>query len=246
LDVGCFSVLKRLYGGAVSTMMRNGVNSIDKEDFLELIADARKGAFKPSTIQNSFLATGLAPFNPDKVLEKLNVHLDELPPLEILPERPLSSGSDSDPNTLWTLSKFSKSQSRIKKGLESSSSILSSPIKREIKRTYEMTIKVVHRQIFLQDRCIQLEATNKKQTKKRAIKHTFIDQRGILRGQESSQSDVVIEKKDVCKDISLPEMPVEQPTEPALPSMPIVRRQITCSGCGIKGHTYIKCPTRVK
>jgi hypothetical protein len=149
LDVGCFSVLKRLYGGAVSTMMRNGVNSIDKEDFLELIADARKGAFKPSTIQNSFLATGLAPFNPDKVLEKLNVHLDELPPLEILPERPLSSGSDSDPNTLWTLLKFSKSQSRIKKGLESSSSILSSPIKREIKRTYEITIKVVHRQIFL-------------------------------------------------------------------------------------------------
>lgn len=57
LDVGCFSVLKRLYGGAVSTMMRNGVNSIDKEDFLELIADARKGASKTSTIQNSFSST---------------------------------------------------------------------------------------------------------------------------------------------------------------------------------------------
>lgn len=50
LDVGCFSVLKRLYRGAVLTMMRNGVNSIDKEDFLELIADARKGAFKTSNI----------------------------------------------------------------------------------------------------------------------------------------------------------------------------------------------------
>lgn len=85
LDVGCFSVLKRLYGGAVSTMMRNGVNSIDKEDFLELIADARKGAFKTSTIQNSFSATGLAPFDANRVLEKLNVCLDKLPPLEILP-----------------------------------------------------------------------------------------------------------------------------------------------------------------
>jgi hypothetical protein len=124
LDVGCFSVLKRLYGGAVSTLMRNGVNSIDKEDFLEIIADARIGAFKTSTIQNSFSATGLAPFDANKVLEKLNVRLDSLPPFEIISQRPLSSGSDSDPNTLWTLSKFTKSQSRIKKGLESSSSIL--------------------------------------------------------------------------------------------------------------------------
>jgi hypothetical protein len=101
LDVGCFSVLKRLYEGAVSTLTRNGVNSIDKEDFLELIADARMGAFKTSTIQNSFLATGLAPFDANKVLEKLNVHLDFLPPLEILFQRPVSSGSDSDPNTLF-------------------------------------------------------------------------------------------------------------------------------------------------
>ena len=66
------------------------MNTIDKEDFLELIADARMGAFKTSTVQNSFLATGLAPFEANKVLEKLNVHLDSLPPLEILSQRPLS------------------------------------------------------------------------------------------------------------------------------------------------------------
>lgn len=84
-------------------MLRNGVNSINKEDFLELIADARKGAFKTSTIQNSFLATGLAPFDANRVLEKLNICLDDLPPLKILPKRPLSSSSDSDPNTLDSL-----------------------------------------------------------------------------------------------------------------------------------------------
>lgn len=100
LDVGYFSVLKRLYGGAVSTLIRNGVNSIDKEDFLKLIADTRIGAFKTFTIKNSFLATGLAPFDANKVLEKLNIHLDSLPPLEILSQRPVSSGSDSDINTL--------------------------------------------------------------------------------------------------------------------------------------------------
>jgi hypothetical protein len=246
LDVGCFSVLKKLYGGAVSTLMRNGVNSIDKEDFLELIADARIGAFKTSTIQNSFLATGLAPFDANKVLEKLNVHLDSLPPIEILSQRPPSSGSDSDPNTLWTLSKFTKSQSRIKKGLESSSSILSSPTKREIKKSYDMTIKVVHHHIFLQNRCAQLEATNKKQTKKRATIPKFITQRGIFGGLEGGEDDVVYKDEDESKDIYLPEVSTNTVVEPTLPSMPSVRRQVTCSGCGKKGHTYTYCPTRFK
>lgn len=78
-------------------------------------------AFKTPTIQNSFLATGMAPFGASKVLEKLNVHLDSLPPLEILSQRPLSSGSDSDPNTIWALSKVTKSQGS--KSLESPSSL---------------------------------------------------------------------------------------------------------------------------
>jgi hypothetical protein len=84
LDVGCFSVLKRLYRGAVLTLIRNGVNTINKEDFLELIADTRIGAFKTSTVQNSFLATRLALLDANQVLGKLNMHLDSLPPLEIL------------------------------------------------------------------------------------------------------------------------------------------------------------------
>jgi hypothetical protein len=245
LDIGCFSVLKRLYGGAVSTSMRNGVNSIDKEDFLEMIADARIGAFKTSTIQNSFLATGLAPFDANKVLEKLNVRLDSLPPLEIISQRPLSSGSDSDPNTLWILSKFAKSQSRIKQGLESSSSILSSPTKREIKKTYNMTIKVVHHHIFLQNRCAQLEATNKKQIKKRETIHKFTTQKGIFGVLEGGEDDMVYVHEDTSKDISLPEVPTKAIVEPTLPSMPSVRRHVTCFGCGIRGHTYSRCPERI-
>lgn len=109
-----------------------------------------------------------------------------------------------------------------------------------------MTIKVVHHHIFLQNRCDQLEASNMKQIKKRAIKHKFTSQRGIFRSREDGQDDVVVEDDSDSEDISLPEVPEEPPAEPALPSMPIVRRQVTCSGCGINGHTYVKCPTRIK
>lgn len=32
LDIGCFSVSKKAYGGLIGEEMRNGVNSIDKDD----------------------------------------------------------------------------------------------------------------------------------------------------------------------------------------------------------------------
>jgi DDE superfamily endonuclease len=35
LDVGCFAVLKRLYRQQIEGLMRNRVNYIDKQDFLE-------------------------------------------------------------------------------------------------------------------------------------------------------------------------------------------------------------------
>lgn len=77
-------------------------------------------------------------------------------------------------------------------------------------------------------------------------KHKFTAQKGIFGGLEDGEDDVVVEDEDRSKDISLPEVPAKPVVEPTLPSMPLVRRQVTCSGCGTKGHTYSKCPTRVQ
>lgn len=57
---------------------------------------------------------------------------------------------------------------------------------------------------------------------------------------------MVVEDDSGSEDIYLLAAPEELPVEPALPSMPIVRRQVTCSECGIKGYTYVKCPIRIK
>ncbi|KAJ5557571.1 hypothetical protein N7513_003157 [Penicillium frequentans] len=89
-----------------------------------------------------------------------------------------------------------------------------------------MTIKVVHNHIFLQPRCAQLEATDRRQTKERVIKHKFTIQKGILEGQEGGGDDVVVEDENRSEDISTPEVPAKPTTEPNLPSMPLVRRQI--------------------
>lgn len=75
LDVGCFAVLKRIYGRCIEDLMRTGVNHIEKSDFLDAFPTARIEAFKSETIKNSFAATGLVPYNPDRVISKLNIRL---------------------------------------------------------------------------------------------------------------------------------------------------------------------------
>lgn len=71
LDMGCFAVLKKFYGTEVGEYIRLGIDSIAKDDFLEIFPQAQVHAFKETAIQNFFAATGLAPLNPVRVLEKL-------------------------------------------------------------------------------------------------------------------------------------------------------------------------------
>ena len=65
----------------VETKIRSGINYIDKLDFLEAYPSARIEAFKEDTIKNSFGAAGLVPFEPDRVILKLNIRLRTPTPL---------------------------------------------------------------------------------------------------------------------------------------------------------------------
>jgi len=68
LDVGCFAVLRRTYRRLVEEKMRQRINHIDKLDFLSAYPQARKEAFKTDNIKNGFMATGLVPYSPERVL----------------------------------------------------------------------------------------------------------------------------------------------------------------------------------
>jgi hypothetical protein len=52
--------------------MRNGVNHIDKQDFLHAFHAARTEAMTLANVQSSFAATGLVPHDPEWVLSKLH------------------------------------------------------------------------------------------------------------------------------------------------------------------------------
>ena len=91
LDIGCFVVLKCSYSLMVERKMWNGINHINKLDFLEAYPYAQIGAFRSESIKNSFRAAGLVPFSPDQVSSKLDIHLHT-------PTPPPSQDSESNWN----------------------------------------------------------------------------------------------------------------------------------------------------
>lgn len=96
LDVGCFATLKRGYGDLINRLMISNVDHIDKLDFLSTYPEARQKALISSSIQSGFIATGLVPYNPDRVLSTLNIRLKTPTPP---PSRGSIYSSDLDPKT---------------------------------------------------------------------------------------------------------------------------------------------------
>ena len=87
LDVGCFSVLKQLYGRLVEQIMARGVNYINKREFLPLYRQSRQAALHQNNIRAGFTATGLVPYDLDRVLSLLHTKYQTpsppRPPLDV-------------------------------------------------------------------------------------------------------------------------------------------------------------------
>jgi hypothetical protein len=70
-DVATFAPLKAAYRDQVDRLEQGGVNTIGKEHFTSLYSPARERAFTPKNIKAGFAASGLFPFNPDRVLRSM-------------------------------------------------------------------------------------------------------------------------------------------------------------------------------
>jgi hypothetical protein len=67
-DVGVFAPLKAAYRDEADRLFRGGVNTVGKEHFTSLYSPAREKAFTNRNIIAAWAASGLFPFNPDRVL----------------------------------------------------------------------------------------------------------------------------------------------------------------------------------
>lgn len=71
LDVVCFQPLKHYHRKAIDQALRLGIFNFNRLEFIAAFQEMRTQAFKTSTVQQSFAATGLIPFDPDRVVKPL-------------------------------------------------------------------------------------------------------------------------------------------------------------------------------
>ncbi|EED15710.1 pogo transposable element, putative [Talaromyces stipitatus ATCC 10500] len=233
LDVGCFAVLKRHYGQVVEQRMRDGFNHIDKLDFLMAFPEARTVAYKARTIQNSFAATGLVPFNPDRVIQQLNIQLKTPTPTPSRSSNTQSSCLQTPQNIRQFVRQSTTITKRISERTGSPNQVIDQAVMR-MSKAYETTMNDL---LLVRKENHDLRAAHEKEKQKHqkskkqiSIEHgiTSEEAQALVQGQVKASQAVTI-----------------APAEPELPaSQQVVRRQFRCSGCGVEGHRINRCPNQ--
>ncbi|KAL2128446.1 hypothetical protein VTI74DRAFT_9184 [Chaetomium olivicolor] len=75
LDVGCFGPLKQSYGRQIEDLIRAHINHVSKLEFLYGFREAFFASMTEKNIQGGFAGAGLVPYNPARVLSKLDIKL---------------------------------------------------------------------------------------------------------------------------------------------------------------------------
>jgi hypothetical protein len=220
LDVGCFSPLNRAYGCEVAELARQGVFHIDKLDFLWIYQRIRESVLSDQNIKAGFLATGLIPYSPERVLSSLTVVRTPSPP-----------GTTVDGSASWTAetprtTDQLQQQARLVRDLLRRQS--QSPTSLAISQLVKGCQLAMQSATILAEENMKLRVSSQRQRQKRQQRRQYIAQGGVLQAQEGQAL------------VREAERGVEQgdQTEPT----PARRRAPpTCSKCHVQGHTRTQC-----
>lgn len=230
LGIGCFVVLKCSYGQMVEIKMWNGVNYINKFDFLAAYPFTWNEAYKTNTIKNSFGTAGLMPFCPDWVISKLNICLQT-------PTPPPSQGSNSSQN-FTPKTPFTEKQLRWQAlsihTLLHARSQSPSPALNQLIKGLQLSMQSA---ILLtgEVRELQVENEKKKQKRDKAQKHM-----PLAEGLSVSEASALIAQPGEAMEAPLP----PQPTGHSLPLQPCIQPPWWCGICRMPGHRRETCPDR--
>jgi hypothetical protein len=212
--------------------MRARINYIDKLDFLKAYPSARIKVFKSETIKNSFAAASLMPYNPDRVISKLDICLRT-------PTPPLSRGSKWDPKTPSNYVQLQKQASSIKALLKARSQSPLSPLNSAINQVLKAYQTTMQSTAILEKEVSDLRAKNeKKKRKKTRSTRQFTSEGGLLVLEAStllSQPEQAVLAQIPYKAESA--LGLSQPRKRALPKCSIYR---------IQGHKMTTYPNRTR
>jgi hypothetical protein len=228
LDVGCFAVLKKAYGREIEHLIRCSITHISKTEFFDAFHAAFKATFTESNIRGGFRGAGLAPFDPEHVILKLDVQLRT-------PSPPKEAAEPSSPWTLKTPTTANEAQSqteylesRIRRHHSSSPESIIEAIQsltKAVKRTiYETTL--------MRNEIRNLREGNEKLSRRRRSKRTRLQKGDPTTVEEASQ---VIDQIDVDTQVAGESSRSGGRRRSVGPG---VRR---CGVCGKTGHNARTC-----
>ncbi|EDO02563.1 hypothetical protein SS1G_05039 [Sclerotinia sclerotiorum 1980 UF-70] len=190
LDIGCFSNLKRSYGGQIDGFIKVYINHISKVEFFIAFKAAYEESITSQNMKSGFRGTGLIPFNPEAVLSKLDIRIrTPTPPLFNLDQWI----SQTPRNPTEALSQSTLVKSRITRHQSS----FPTPIFETVLALVKGTERLAHENTLLTVEIRTLRKANKALSKRRRAKKTQLRQGGVLTGQEAldilSQQEVDIQ-----------------------------------------------------
>ena len=77
LDVGIFKPLKTFMASAIEPLVSTKLHHILKAEWLSAFVEAHDSAFSIQNIQSGFCGTGIMPFNPSKVIDRVKLPIQE-------------------------------------------------------------------------------------------------------------------------------------------------------------------------
>jgi len=223
LDIACYSPLKRAYGRQVEELMRLGQHHIDKSEFLERYIPARRQAISESNIMAAFRASGLVPFDPSAVLDKLDAIVRTPTPT------PPPSSQDPEqgwvPETPQNISQVHHQARTIRKSLKRKTVHTPSPTNKATVQMAKVAEQTMYALRLAQERIADLESQVDRLSKKRMTKTTYIKNAGILSAEQVDLS------------------PIEEPEEGDEDTI-VIRSTATqrrCRRCNEPGHNSRTC-----
>jgi hypothetical protein len=175
-DVSLFTVLKRQYSQQIQDYVHRGVNHIDKQDFLQAYFIAHTEATSTANIQSGFAATGLVPYNPERVLSKLHTQLKTPTP---------PSSSHAQAPQPWQFQRpHDTSQLELQARAIQNNTVLPTPENQAFKQLVKGYQLAIQSAVLLAEENRQLRSENIRQKRKRAKKRAFIATGGVFTVQE--------------------------------------------------------------
>ena len=186
LDVGCFGPLKASYGKEIEKMMRTQITHITKNDFFPAFKRAFHATMGPKNVQSGFRATGLVPYDPEKVISGLDFKPRTPTPSN---SRPTSSAS-TIPNTPRTTKDALRNSINLKSRIARHQSSSPTHLYELVDSQAKGISKLAHKMVLLEAEVKTLRTANEQLSKRRRAKKTRLRAEGSLNASEANAIQV--------------------------------------------------------